>query len=72
MKAKIEITNIEKSLLARAVICTCPESDTVEEVSMEYALEKLDGWWKKNDILPVLAAGDTLWTPDAQYRVKDL
>jgi len=52
------------------VIRTCRERGTTEEVSIEYALQKLEGYWAKDSILPMLAEGQTLLSPFAEYRIK--
>lgn len=50
------------------VIRTCREKGTKEEVSFEYAVEKLNGYW--TDIQNSLLKGEELFTPFAIYQVK--
>lgn len=50
------------------VIRTCREKGTKEEVSFEYAVGKLNGYW--TDIENLLIKGEELFTPYATYQVK--
>ena len=54
------------------IIRTCLEKGTTEEVSFEYAIEKLQGYWKDNDIKTLLLKGQVLWSPYANYQLKNL
>lgn len=51
-----------------AIIRTCKEEGTQEEVSFDYAVEKLNGYW--NDIENLLIQGKELFTPYATYQLK--
>jgi len=62
--------NPRKKKEPTVVIRTCRELGTTEEVSLEYTLQKLEGYWEKNSILPMLAEGQTLFSPFAEYRIK--
>lgn len=50
------------------IIRTCKEKGTKEEVSFDYAVEKLNGYW--NDIENLLIQGEELFTPFATYQLK--
>ena len=50
------------------IIRTCKEEGTQEEVSFEYALEKLNGYC--NDTETLLIQGEILFTPYAFYQIK--
>jgi len=50
------------------IIRTCKEKGTKEEVSFDYAVEKLNGYW--NDIENLLIQGEELFTPYATYQLK--
>ena len=55
------------------IIRTCRDQGTKEEVSLEYAIEKLQGYhWKENDIKTLLLKGQILWSPYAYYQLKNL
>lgn len=40
-----------------------------EKVTFIYAVEKLKGYWKEDEIEKLLLSGETLYTPFAEYRV---
>lgn len=50
------------------IIRTCKEKGTQEEVSFDYAVEKLNGYW--NNIENLLIQGKELFTPYATYQLK--
>ena len=50
------------------IIRTCKEKGTQEEVSFNYAVEKLNGYWY--DIENLLIQGEELFTPYATYQLK--
>lgn len=50
------------------VIRTCREKGTKEEVTFDYAVEKLNGYWI--DIEKLLLNGEELFTPFASYQIK--
>jgi len=57
------------------VIRTCREKGTKEEVSFEYAIKRLNGYWSERDsiwtdIQNSLLKGEELFTPFAIYQVK--
>lgn len=62
--------NLRKTSESLVVIRTCRERGTTEEVTIEYALQKLEGYWDKGSIFPMLAEGQTLCSPFAEYRIK--
>ena len=43
------------------IIRTCKEQGTKEEVTLDYAIEKLRGYWNNSELL--LIKGDKLFTP---------
>jgi hypothetical protein len=51
------------------IIRTCKEQGTKEEVSFEYAVEKLSGYWVGAENL--LMQGAELFTPYANYQLKN-
>lgn len=56
--------NKEKMIVVR----TCKEQGTKEEVSFEYAVEKLSGYW--TDVENLLMEDNELFTPYATYQLK--
>jgi hypothetical protein len=52
------------------VIRTCRETNKKEQVSMDYALEKLGGWYIKSEIEQMLLLGHLLYTPYAYYEIE--
>ena len=50
------------------IIRTCKEQGTTEEVSLRYAIDKLEGYW--TNIETLLIKGEVLWTPYATYQIK--
>jgi hypothetical protein len=50
------------------IIRTCKEQGTQEEVSLDYAVEKLSGYW--TDVKSLLLDGKELFTPYAFYQLK--
>jgi hypothetical protein len=50
------------------IIRTCKEKGTQEEVSFDYAVEKLSNYF--TDAENLLIQGDELFTPYATYRQK--
>lgn len=55
------------------IIRTCKELETCEEVSLSYAVEKLQGYFYDsidNSIESQLLNGDILFTPYALYKLK--
>ena len=50
------------------VIRTCREKGTEEYVSLEYAVQKCDGYWNDSKIL--LIQGEELFTPYATYKIE--
>jgi len=53
------------------IICISQETGQTTEVSMNYAIEKLDGYWISDHIEPMLITGQTLWNPYFMYVRKD-
>ena len=51
------------------IIRTCKEKGTQEEVSFDYAVTKLNGYF--NDAENLLIQGEELFTPYATYRLKN-
>ena len=51
------------------VIRTCKQTGKKEEVSFEYALGKLTGYWMKKETEKMLLSGQMLWTPFAEYQI---
>jgi len=51
------------------IIRTCQLTGTEEEVTFQYALEKLNGYWV--DIEEMLLQGKLLFTPYATYKLKN-
>lgn len=39
-------------------------------ISMEEAIERLEGYWKKEEIENLLIQGQTLFTPYAEYTIN--
>jgi len=64
---QINKNKMEKDEMIK-IIRTCKEKGTKEEVSFDYAVEKLNGYW--NDIENLLIQGDELFTPFATYQLK--
>ncbi len=61
-----------KTMEKITIIRTCLEEGTTEEVSLEYAVQKLQGYWEKNYIKTLLLKGQMLWSPYANYQLKNL
>jgi len=53
------------------IICIDRETLQTTEVSINYAAQKLDGYWNPNYIKPMLISGQTLWSPYFMYVRKD-
>jgi hypothetical protein len=51
------------------VIRTCKENGSQEEVSFQYAVEKLKGYWI--EVENMLMSGNVLDTPFANYQLKN-
>ena len=52
------------------IIRTCKEQGTKEEVSIEYAVEKLNGYWIETEIAEGLMNGEEFFTPYETYKLK--
>ena len=52
------------------IIRTCKEQGTKEEVSIEYAVEKLNGYWIETKIAEGLMNGEEFFTPYETYKLK--
>jgi len=59
-----------KKQKAITIIRTCKEKGTQEEVSLDYAIQKLNGYF--TDIENSLIQGNELFTPYATYSVKNI
>lgn len=46
------------------------ETNEVEEISLERAVNKLEGYWNDDYIKPALLRGEVLWNPYAEYKLK--
>ena len=53
------------------IIRTCKEQGTKEEVSIEYAVEKLNGYWIETEIAEGLMNGEEFFTPYETYKLKE-
>jgi len=58
-KAKIKVRQTDK------------ESGVSEIVSLEYAIEKLENWWKAETIEPMLIDGQIMFTPYYTYQIHN-
>lgn len=59
---------MKKAMETITIIRTCKEQETQEEVALDYAVEKLSGYWTNAEDL--LIQGEKLFTPYAFYQVK--
>ncbi len=67
-----KLINKQKTMEKITIIRTCRDQGTKEEVSLEYAVQKLQGYWEKNYIKTLLLKGQMLWSPYANYQLKNL
>ncbi|NBQ98384.1 MAG: hypothetical protein EBU12_09265 [Microbacteriaceae bacterium] len=66
----MRIRNAQKKQNAMKVKQVYLDNNEMYLISMEEAIERLEAYWKKEEIEKLLIQGQTLFTPYAEYTIN--